>query len=345
MYGILKATAGVYVFYFLCGIILERISKTPYGPEKERFTYTPFLMFLQCSFHVLAAVLLLPFDTSSKPSWSMFRRFAKPSFCVFGGMLSSTWALNYCSYPTQVVAKSSKALPVMVAKAVLVGHRYSHRKYVCITLISAGIAIFTLAKPSKHGPGSHEEITQPLGIALLLLSLCFDGIGGAIQDQAGSATKPSAVTSMLMNNAWSAVYSFAALLVAGQLPDALSFLHRHPQVFLDILLYSLCSTCGQLFIHHIVVQHSSLACAVITTSRKFFSVLLSVVYFGHSLLPIQWIAAVVVFIAIGVSESEPKHKHKHSDHHHVQQPATASVSKESQAPRQSADRTKHEKLN
>eukprot|EP00762_Andalucia_godoyi_P003134 ANDGO_01091.mRNA.1 Solute carrier family 35 member B1 homolog len=311
--SVLKATAGIYFFYFLYGLELEKMVTKRYGVLDERFSQKPFLMFAQCMFHVVAAVILLPFQNILTPpkkgrsysslSLSALLKFAKPSFFVFGAMLSSTWALNYCPYPTQVVAKSSKSIPVIIAKAFFFKTPYSRMQYACVFAICAGISAFMLFKPSTKAVTS-EIALEPLGAALLLLSLLFDGFSGAYQDHTGSAAKPSPIASMLYNNVWSTVYSFAMILASGQLYDSFGFVARNPEVLIDLLTFSLCSAGGQVFIHYVIVSHSSLACALITTTRKFFSVILSVVYFGHHLAPAQWACALMVFACIFVLEKE-----------------------------------------
>jgi hypothetical protein len=45
-------------------------------------------------------------------------------------------ALKYISYPAQVLAKSSKLIPVMLMGSVLHGKRYSMLEYVCCLAIS-----------------------------------------------------------------------------------------------------------------------------------------------------------------------------------------------------------------
>lgn len=44
-----------------------------------------------------------------------------------------------------------------------------------------------------------------------------------------------------------------------------------------------------------VSQFGPLACSVVTTTRKFFTVLASVIIFGNVLLPRQWLGAILVF--------------------------------------------------
>lgn len=52
----------------------------------------------------------------------------------------------------------------------------------------------------------------------------------------------------------------------------------------------------QFFIFLMVSEFGPLPCSVVTTTRKFFTVLGSVILFGNTLLPRQWFGTVFVFL-------------------------------------------------
>lgn len=54
----------------------------------------------------------------------------------------------------------------------------------------------------------------------------------------------------------------------------------------------------QLFIFTTVTSFGPLMCSIVTTTRKFFSILLSVVIFQHPMLPRQWVGTVLVFTGL-----------------------------------------------
>ena len=56
--------------------------------------------------------------------------------------------------------------------------------------------------------------------------------------------------------------------------------------------------CFQFFIFMCVSEFGPLPCSIITTTRKFFTVLGSVIMFGNTLLTHQWAGAVLVFAGI-----------------------------------------------
>lgn len=76
------------------------------------------------------------------------------------------------------------------------------------------------------------------------------------------------------------------------------FAIRHPILLLHLLMLVTCGCIGQLFIFLMVASFGPLACSVVTTTRKFFTVLFSVVFFGNVLSWRQWTGAIVVFTGL-----------------------------------------------
>ncbi len=73
-------------------------------------------------------------------------------------MVSSNKALMWVSYPTQVVGKSCKPIPVMVLGVLLGRKRYPALKYLFILLIVAGVALFMYKDGGKGGKTEGEPL-------------------------------------------------------------------------------------------------------------------------------------------------------------------------------------------
>lgn len=78
----------------------------------------------------------------------------------------------------------------------------------------------------------------------------------------------------------------------------MQFATRHPELWGHLAMLALCGCLGQLFIFLMVSGFGPLACSVVTTTRKFFTVLCSVILFGNSLMPRQWFGAILVFAGL-----------------------------------------------
>ena len=118
----------------------------------------------------------------------------------------------------------------------------------------------------------------------------------------------------------------AACIVSGEGIAVLGFIYRHPEVLLNLGLFSLASAVGQvsftlynhilcdvslslslslslsqpfqLFIFTTITQLGPLTCSIFTTTRKFFTILGSVLLFANPLLPRQWLGVSLVFLGL-----------------------------------------------
>ena len=111
-------------------------------------------------------------------------------------------------------------------------------------------------------------------------------------------TKPGPM--MFWMNAWSTLILFVALTVTGELWQFVDFVQRFPFVISFILQFSVMSAIGQLFIFLTISSFGPLVCSLITTTRKFFTVLFSVLLFGNSLSGQQWIGTTLVFLGLSL---------------------------------------------
>jgi solute carrier family 35 (UDP-galactose transporter), member B1 len=209
-------------------------------------------------------------------------------------MVSSNMALRWVAYPTQVVAKSAKPIPVMIL-GVLIGRKsYAMKKYFLVLLIVLGVVLFMY----KEGKENKNSENAGLGEILLILSLSMDGLTGAIQERMRSAHKPSAQHMMLAMNCWSTIMLGSALVLTGEGSEFISFTFKHPELIGHLASLSLAGAIGQLFIFMMVSHFGPLSCSVVTTTRKFFTVLFSVLFFGNSLSGRQWFGTVLVFTGL-----------------------------------------------
>lgn len=235
------------------------------------------------------------------------------AFVYVFAMYTSNEALAFVSYPTQALVKSCKMIPVMIGSFVINRTRYSYKKVACVVLMSLGILWFQLAAPRKakgsHGPIGTAGATaslgplsgEALGMFLLLASLALDGVTGPFQKRLQKETNNlDSSEQMMLNNVWGALFMTAVAFALGQITAPIAFLAAHPNLILDLVLFSLCSAFGQLFIFWTNKHHGPLTLSTITTTRKFFTILLSVWWNPSNRLERQqWLA--VAFVIFGVS--------------------------------------------
>lgn len=290
---------GVFVCYFYYGILQEIITRGDYGQgdQKEKFRFARTLVFIQCVVSAVFAKILIVCFEGSKPDHTKSWIYGLCSLSYLGAMVSSNSALQYINYPTQVLGKSCKPIPVMILGVTILRKKYPLAKYLCVLLIVSGVALF-LYKPNKSSAVADDQVFG-FGEILLLVSLTLDGLTGVAQDHMRSRFQTSANYMMLNINLWSTLVLGVAVVSTGEIWEFLSFTERHPSVIYNILLFGVTSALGQTFIFMTVVYFGPLTCSIVTTTRKFFTILGSVLLFGNVMSAMQWSGTVLVFLGLG----------------------------------------------
>ncbi|KAI0552046.1 solute carrier family 35 member B1 [Xylaria curta] len=327
------AVAGIYGSFLTWAYLQEKLTTTPHGPpgNTEVFKYPVFLNTIQSLFAAATGALYLWFSTprgSSVPPIIPSSRILMPLLLVaVTSSLASPFgyaSLAHIDYITFLLAKSCKLLPVMFLHITVFRKRYPLYKYMVVAAVTAGVAVFTLhsgKKSKRHGGGSAAtEHSSAWGLLLLGINLLFDGLTNSTQDYIFSSFQPySGPQMMCANNLMSMAVMVTYLVLspwlvhtgigewvgmditgsAGELEEALAFMARHPSVWSDILGFAACGAVGQVFIFYTLSTFSSVLLVTVTVTRKMFTMMLSVVAFGHRLTHMQVLGVGLVFGGIG----------------------------------------------
>ena len=127
-------------------------------------------------------------------------------------MYSSNKALEFVSFPLQILAKSCKMIPVLLGDVLITGKRRNAQEYLGVVLMTAGVIYFSFLDGGsgkkghgKGGAGAMDASNQMLGYLLLAGSLALDGVSGPLQQQMGEYALTS-FQQNLVSNAWAIVY-------------------------------------------------------------------------------------------------------------------------------------------
>lgn len=298
--------AGIGLSYWYFGILQEKITRTKYGPDQETFTCTMSLVLMQCIFNTIFAKFMLSFIMDQGKDRTRSSYYGICSLTYLTAMVSSNMALQHVNYPTQVVGKSCKPIPIMLLGVILGKKRHSMKKYLFVSLIVLGVALFMYKKDILTTDNlfiSSPSLTNVLssiglGELLLILSLLMDGMTGAIQERMKTEHQTRSGHMMFSINLWSTIYLLLATISTGDLIKFHDFIQRHPALYKDVALFSSLSAIGQLFIFLTVAEFGPLPCSIVTTTRKFFTVLTSVFLFGNKLTVTQGIGSSLVFLGL-----------------------------------------------
>merc|ERR1719312_2465674 len=255
------------------------------------------LVAFQCAVNYLYALVMGRTVLKQGEDTTKSSFYACASFTYLLAMVTSNKALSWVNYPTQVIGKSCKPIPVMVL-GVLVGRKkYPALKYLFILMIVAGVALFMYKDKGAKSSGSSNSLIG-IGEILLLISLTCDGLTGAVQERMKLEHQTKSGHMMMSMNKWSIGYLAVALAMTGEGVEFIGFIQRHPHVLWQLASFSVASALGQFFIFLCVSDFGPLPCSIITTTRKFFTVLASVIFFGNSLITRQWLGTLLVFTGI-----------------------------------------------
>lgn len=287
-------TGAIFLCYFIFAMLQEKITRGKYG-ENDKFTCSLSLVLIQCVVNYsFAQILMLSMKKEVDTTRRMYYFSSAMTYLL--AMICSNMALQWINYPTQVVGKAAKPIPVMIL-GVLIGRKsYPLKKYIFVLLIVIGVVLFMY----KDQVSTKIDDTQGFGIGelLLLLSLLMDGLTGAVQERIKGESSPSPYSMMLNTNWWSSVIVSIGVVLSGEIFKFISFVSLYPEVIIYIVSLALVGALGQMFIFYMVAEFGPLPCSVVTTTRKFFTVLTSVIIFGNALLLRQWIGVVLVFSGI-----------------------------------------------
>ncbi|XP_059626673.1 UDP-galactose/UDP-glucose transporter 5-like isoform X2 [Cornus florida] len=270
--------------------------RVPYGPNKEFFRYSLFLVFCnRITTSAVSAGSLLASKKALDPVAPVYK------YCLISvtNILTTTCqyeALKYVSFPVQTLAKCAKMIPVMLWSTVIMQKRYKMPDYMLAFLVMLGCAIFILYPAAGDiNPYNRGRESTVWGVSLMLGYLGFDGFTSTFQDKLFRGYDMEIHNQIFYTTLCSCLLSLTGLILQGHLLMAVDFVSRHSDCFFDIALLSTVATASQFFISYTIRTFGALTFATIMTTRQLVSILLSCVWFAHPLSWEQFIGAVIVF--------------------------------------------------
>ncbi|KAF7678781.1 UDP-galactose transporter like protein 1 [Astathelohania contejeani] len=297
--GLLIHAIGIYIFFLSWGIFQERITTTMYNGSK--FNYFIFLSTVQSIGAITISYLASRRKGVSLNYYSKGLIF-KYIQCSLLQLLSSQLSyrsLRYINYPTLIIGKSCKLIPVVLMNLILNKTKFDRKKYISIVLTSIGMFFFMFFGDSKKNTSSNGNI---IGILLLLSNLFIDGIISSIQDKIFKIYNIDSLHMMFYANVFTLINSMVIMLSPNnpQFLNAILFIKYNPSILFDLIFYSFSNVIGQLFVYSMLGSYGSVALTTVNVTRKLFSILISLIFFGHSVNFIQWISVLIVFLSLGL---------------------------------------------
>jgi adenosine 3'-phospho 5'-phosphosulfate transporter B2 len=208
------------------------------------------------------------------------------------------------SFPTAMLAKAFKVMPVMIMGVFMHNKSYESYEYLSAALVGFGLYLFM--DSSEHINFKENVFFQSesmdgaiCGVVLLILFLFFDSFTGQWQTRMFQINKSmSPLQMMLIMNAFSCVFSFITLVHQEELNIALQFVYKHPEIIIHLIIFCITSTVGQLFIFYTVKNFGAVVFSIIMSLRILFSTVLSCVIYSHPITELGFLGIAIVFGAI-----------------------------------------------
>eukprot|EP00527_Entomoneis_sp_CCMP2396_P006346 CAMPEP_0198153044 /NCGR_PEP_ID=MMETSP1443-20131203/62410_1 /TAXON_ID=186043 /ORGANISM="Entomoneis sp., Strain CCMP2396" /LENGTH=369 /DNA_ID=CAMNT_0043819239 /DNA_START=1 /DNA_END=1110 /DNA_ORIENTATION=+ len=216
------------------------------------------------------------------------------------------------SYPVMVLAKSAKLFPVMIGSLIVGGDAYDCRQYAHVAAVITGTCICMWSKENSRNLADAGTISYPQTTTLfyICMSLVFDGAVAGFQkrlqrDTSEAGIKPTTYDFMFWTSVPMALISGFVAWTNGEFATGIAFCIENPELQGKVFRFSLMAALGQIAIFYVLAHFSPLVLCTVTTTRKIFSVLLSIFLKGHYLSWEGWAGVALAFSGI-VSELEAK---------------------------------------
>ncbi|XP_046746010.1 adenosine 3'-phospho 5'-phosphosulfate transporter 2 [Diprion similis] len=264
---LLWCTTGVFVFYLLYGYLQEWIFTLdgfrPFGWYLTliQFGYYTIFGWIEC--RIKGVTRRIPLGT-----------YLLLALLTLGTMGFSNSSLGYLNYPTQVIFKCCKLVPVLIGSILIQGKKYGPLDFLAAILMCIGLALFTVAD-SQISPRF-----DPIGIIMISCALLCDAVIGNVQEKAMREHKASNTEVVLFSYSIGFVYLFLILLTISELQKGASFCAEHPVETYGLgLLFSLSGYLGIQIVLTLVQCCGAFVAATVTTCRKAISILISFMFF------------------------------------------------------------------
>ena len=179
---LLLGSAGIFLSFSVFAVLQEDVYKKAYGGEFFAATFLALLIERGVNaLTAFAGMTALGKSGLNIPHKDIFQSGVSQMLA----MAASNEALRFVSYPTQVLGKSCKMVPVMAGGIVLGGKRYSAFEYAQVAAITLGVCIFNFGGGKKK-VGKKDS---PYGLFLIVVSLLMDAFTGGLQDKVKASTK------------------------------------------------------------------------------------------------------------------------------------------------------------
>ena len=214
--------------------------------------------------------------------------------------LTYSYAIQLTSYPVVQMFKSCNLISVLLVGILCSQVRdkklkLGTKKLAVGMLITISIITFKYFDPKNQDREVKAEVG---GILLLIVSFMADGFLPDFQAEIKSVEKPQPMEMLVEVNKWVTILSLIYSFLLFEIGDICMFMLTHWRFTLHLFIYAICGTVGQMFVYRMIKQFKQHFVPFVITTRKIFTVGLSLIWYHHATNAGQVISIVMVFALV-----------------------------------------------
>ncbi|GMS90852.1 hypothetical protein PENTCL1PPCAC_13027, partial [Pristionchus entomophagus] len=278
---------AIFIFYVGYGYMQELMFLLPgMRPFGWYLTLLQFVIYSTCGYLEGA----MYHDTERKLP---MRIYAVLAFFTVATMGLSNASIGYLNYPTQVIFKCCKLIPVLIGGMIIQGKRYGLLDISAAIMMSIGLIMFTLADSAV------SPMFDPRGYVMICGALLADAVIGNLQEKNMKKYGGSSNEMVLYSYSIGAAYIFVLTLISGEFFEAFAFFLEHPwKTYGYGLVFGFLGYLGVNVVLTLVKVAGALMAVTVTTFRKALTITLSFIMFSKPFtLDYLW-AGMVIMLAI-----------------------------------------------
>ena len=286
MWKLICVTLLIYIFFLAHFTLHEWV--LPHGVDHEKSFHFPAALLLWVDvFNALTAFLVVTFLKLGKPR-SPFR-YLLVAIPQQIGLVASNYAVKFVDYPTVSLFKSAKPIVVLLCSIILFRVSVTRRRFLVVVVITTGLIVFGF-----QGGISRSTVG---GLFLILVSLISDAIYVPMVDKLKVGDGGPFVV-MFYTYMWATL--FIILSRFREVFESFVFRTKNVGFIWKLALFGLTGSLAHVSLFTAIGMVDGIVIAIITTTRKFFTILLSSIIFRHKLTWTQWLGVLIVFLGLGM---------------------------------------------
>lgn len=259
---------GVFVPFLLQGMAQEALYEKTEFCETGFFTLVQFFGYFIPTFPYLLAVL-----RGKKRLHASIRFYGVTGMCLVSSMCMTNLSVDRLSYPTAVLFKSSKLIPVMIGGVIFLNKRYN-----VVEVLSVVLVVFGLIAISYSDKISHNRFDMA-GVILASSSLCLDAVSSNLQEKALVVYEAPQVEVIAVMYGIGTVVTTTWTVVNGELFSGIAKCVKYPIIDFYLLAYATLGSTGVQCVYLLMKAFGSLVTVMVTSTRKAATVVVSFILF------------------------------------------------------------------